>query len=615
MRDAFYTQLLASSPTQVGFNESNQETINSDGLSSTPDEGFDIVDDDRRNTHNDSVTDVGEIDDAHNCVTESTSTSDTDDSDMAKQIDAAGEGESLLGSDSSDDDERLAKEEEYLIQEVIQGSHNRGACFDNSAGKVFDINNEDNPREHNEFWNSLSPNVRTQENGVLGEEMFKPQRGFASSPEPSFSDFFVSSDEMDAQQTEDDCDDDEMLTTDEDSMSGSESDSSISNASLSTPLLAHYGAAQTDSDQNDTLYDGEELDEDGSLKSAIPLLVIEDLDGRLIYARAGDGEAVFGSDGEFEFAEESEDESSSDEFSDFAQTHSYKAENKTGTDTTLSNTEHSGVDTLDGDTTDELPDEDMPYPRLLVGSVAPKGGKNARRAREIAARCRLLSPRPSSVLTSAGRSTFSRVPSALSMISKVADDQTDASSESPEPVGNAKEAATGAKLFRDAKTREGNFVKPEMGEFMPAMSKSVRRAVIDGSHRAPSPFIDRNRLQHALGRKRQGKGDAEDSLEHALQGSRRLKRKRAPTQNSFHALTNRGPLADLTSQNMSSNPESMDQGSMMDLCDVLDENLLWQEVDSQEPPCDNDDHGELVSRDTHANAKQRGDGILTFIFA
>ena len=75
----------------------------------------------------------------------------------------------------------------------------------------------------------------------------------------------------------------------------------------------------------------------------------------------------------------------------------------------------------DGETTDELPDNDMPYPRLLVGSIAPHGGRNARRAREIAARSRNNSPRVSSRVPSPmtiGHSAR-KVPSTLSNLSLI----------------------------------------------------------------------------------------------------------------------------------------------------------------------------------------------------
>ncbi|WFC93419.1 hypothetical protein MBRA1_000039 [Malassezia brasiliensis] len=284
---------------------------------------------------------------------------------MAKQIEAAGEGESLLGSDDSSDEAHLAEEEKYIIDdELHRSNHHRqegtdGKSEDSYRSESVGTEEELNIDHDSDFWNALSPAAHGTD-ADIGEEMFKPQRGFATSPEPSFSDFFASSDEIDDGK---ETGDDEMLTTDEDTVEESDGSSTISSASVSAPLIAHFGASQQlPGDAEGEHVNEPDADEEKSLKNAIPLLVIEDLDGRLIYARAGDGEAVFGSDGEFEFVGESEDDSSSDDlyggtgygFTGDSSALPHPSRTPGASDT---QTYDAGDD---GDTTDELPDEDMP---------------------------------------------------------------------------------------------------------------------------------------------------------------------------------------------------------------------------------------------------------------
>ncbi|WFD25797.1 hypothetical protein MNAN1_000763 [Malassezia nana] len=303
----------------------------------------------------DDVSDLGElVEDTNNTPTQQSDSelSESDDSDMAKQIEAAGEGESLIGSDDSSNESQLAHEEQYILQDA--SSHRQ----------------DDEVFAEDDFWDSLTPAALSNESqDVIADELFKPQRGFASSPEPSFSDFFNSSDEMDAEQTM--SNDDDSLTANESTEDYDDTSSTISDMGpLSVPLIAHVGSTNGLEDNEHNTGSKDMPSDEAALKNAIPLLVIEDLDGRLIYARAGDGEAVFGSDGEFEFAGESDEESSEDD-----------AVHENGNPTIpshllpkeggLSDADNSGLD--DGDTTDELPDDDMPYPRLLIGSIAPKG--------------------------------------------------------------------------------------------------------------------------------------------------------------------------------------------------------------------------------------------------
>ncbi|GAI98239.1 unnamed protein product, partial [marine sediment metagenome] len=190
---------------------------------------------------------------------------------------------------------------------------------------------------------------------VLEDELFEEQEGFHSSSEPSFTDFFASSDESTPENDDDD------TTTDDDS------DDEISDLEahvLGAPFLAHIATAEELGSGA-----GGEITEVGQFQGQeVPLLVIEDLDGRLIYARAHDGEAVFGSDGEFEFADDSDEDDTDLDLGPGA---------TSWRDWDVGIT---GEWDDEGETTDELPDEDMPFPRLLVGSVAPRGGRSARRA-------------------------------------------------------------------------------------------------------------------------------------------------------------------------------------------------------------------------------------------
>lgn len=521
----------------------------------------------------DDVSDLGEVVDANSRSTSShgeiSDVPDTDDSDMAKQIEAAGEGESLIGSDDSSDESQLAKEEQYMIRDAAR--HRQDV-------NLFDDNN---------VWDSLTPaGLSLERQDVIADELFKPQRGFASSPEPSFSDFFDSSDEMDAQHGT--LNDDEILTTDESSGDYDDTSSTVSEVgSLSVPLIAHMGPShEPDGNKHDFKPEDVPSDE-AALKTAIPLLVIEDLDGRLIYARAGDGEAVFGSDGEFEFAGESDEESSENDTFHGTTNSAHPSHVYPPKEEGVFNADNSLMD--DGDTTDELPDEDMPYPRLLIGSIAPKGGRNARRAREIAARTRcssrLSSPAPST--SNAPTAMTPKKPSSLSNVITIDDDDNGHENPSDRASVEHKDSQSAATHVRETKeptTPKDNDLeesKPMMGQFMPAFSKSVHRAVIDGSHRAPSPFNALHNMQRDLRRKR-SQTAVESSFDRTInQSSQKTKRKRT------YPLSMKAQDADLVnagkqSETLGSSPEPPDStnGEMMDLSDVLDEGLLWQDSTS-----------------------------------
>lgn len=524
----------------------------------------------------DESSDLGETvhnDDGHAFIqSDDSSLSDTDDSDMAHQIEAAGEGESLLGSDDSSDEAHMSKEEQYMIQDELQ-RHQSSLSNEPRTNSTVDVFGGER-----DIWDSISP-AALSDNGqdVVANELFKPQRGFASTPEPSFADFFGSSDEMEANQSGYYENDDEELTTDEDSLSDGDSGSTISDVeSLSVPLIAHVGS--NGYDDNASHPEGEEgVTDAAALDNAIPLLVIEDLDGRLIYARAGDGEAVFGSDGEFEFAGESDEESTDDD--------TYLSKSRHAIPSHVMGHQEGGLSEADGqlddgETTDELPDEDMPYPRLLIGSIAPHGGRNARRARQIAAQSRQSSPRigsPAPSLLSMDNSPQKKKPSTLSNVITLDSDSSETESESGpshEKTGEDNDMASQATASTSNATDTGTS-KPVMGQFMPALAKSVHRAVIDGSHRAPSPFNTLHNMQRDLRRKRSRLQHGEESFDQAVSGPIPWrKRKREP---SFDQPETAEPYGSRMPDTLESSPELQplpDSDQVMDLSEVLDEELL-----------------------------------------
>jgi len=494
------------------------------------------------------------------------------DSDMEAKLKAAGDGESLLGSANSDQDpEEEEEEEQYLIEDTLmreakararaqqngrgggpssrgRGSgHGRSFKKGNSTQRSSESNmDEDDQDADEEEGNdeaddeeegdaaqaaSMSPDtMRLLGLPVLDEdELFEEQDGFHSSSEPSFTDFFGSSDEGDSNARDDD---DE--STDDDLRNSDDEISDLDGGILGAPFLAHFTSTQDGAD----LINGGELiaaGENNELASSllqqpdVPLLVIEDLDGRLIYARAGDGEAVFGSDGEFEFVDDS-DEDDSDEDMTFNGRLGGLDED-TWRELGLG---PSDIGDDSGETTDELPDEDMPFPRLLVGSVAPHGGRAARRARAMAAK---NTPRGRQRSREHSNSVGSSQPNPAAASKEAPTTSTDVSdpdaiiteaSATQDPVQAQKPAksstngeefaaeSSGAKPAQpttpEAKettlpalpsSAAPEYPKPEMGSFMPASAKSVHRAVLDGSRKAPSPFASRLALQsRGLSRKR-----------------------------------------------------------------------------------------------------------------
>ena len=608
-------------------------------------------------------------------------TSDSD-TEMEKKLLEAGDGESLLGSAESDEDNE--HEEKFIIRDALKreararakalrdsgripddgaggssghdwsrkgdaehraraaairhGSHSNpstsargdgqsgsGTTGDDAEGEA---DAEDEGDDHDADLLSLSPDTfRLYGLPDIEDELFEQQEGFHTSSEPSFTDFFESSTDSEMGAGDGARDDDDEFTTD------SEEDEDISDIEggvLDAPLIAHIGTTQgqTNGDSAGT----NSLEASGEIRPEVPLLVIEDLDGRLIYARAGDGEAVFGSDGEFEFVDDSEDDSTDYEY-DERGNRSHRDWNPFGL---LAPPED------DGDTTDELPDEDMPYPRLLVGSVAPRGGRNSRRARAMAAQSRRLSPAggvgsalpsptathpgslplvladadgskgegaqessasppeppmevdltistealardPEGTLRAAAEALGVSVEEAAALIAGVEVSQftneagsdgaqqiSASSSGSTSTDGTAASTSQGTPKTPEVQ-RSADFIKPEMGRFIPTSSKSVHRAVIDGSRKAPSPFSGKRSLQKkGLAKKRPAA--RRSSLD--VHMAKRLRR--------FSSAGASGSAIEDLSEIAGSSPEP-EQIDPMELDDVVDSDMLWRGGNSKSP--------------------------------
>ncbi|PWN19302.1 hypothetical protein BCV69DRAFT_50135 [Microstroma glucosiphilum] len=544
--------------------------------------------------------------------------SDFSDDDMAAKLQAAGDGESLLGSGDSDDGQE-DDEERYIIADAAKAEskanarlerlklleakraeqRRRRATNSNGNRSQFEEDAQDGDIEDlqmgdaEEDFGSLSPEtMRLLGLPVLEDELFHEQEGFHSDSEPSFSDFFGS----DGEGIQPD-DDDELTsfdTSDED-----DDISDLEDALVGEPFLAHVGAVDPAGgtsavDLAAAMQAGVDI-----ARQDIPLLVIEDLDGRLIYARAGDGEAVFGSDGEFEFVDSDEDDDSDDDDIGHAldardprwATPGWRAAGRGRED-------DAQVFEDDGDTTDELPDEDMPFPRLLVGSVDPRGGRTSRRARAMAAQLRRLSPNGTSAGGKRGQDSAA-VPAddATSSVGSSTTPATEVDVPFP-PVaesskqGQAKANVDGAEASGStatavplppatpsakdrsatshaslAKSAQGS--RPEMGSFMPSSSKSVHRAVIDGSSQAASPFTSKYSLQRkGLAGKRRPRRSSFSSHD-----TKRMRRSSLPIGSGDHF-----------SEAVLSSPETIKTPAPlpMDLDDVVDASMLWRSGDSSD---------------------------------
>lgn len=134
------------------------------------------------------------------------------DGEMARKLEAAGDGESLLGSAASDGDNHDTDEEEerYIIQDVARRkarpSVKRRSKYgqDGSQGGDGEDYNELNQYIDAES-GSLSPEIlRRLGLDEYEDDLFAPQDPFHSSSEPSFTDFFGSDSEQDQGAIDDD---------------------------------------------------------------------------------------------------------------------------------------------------------------------------------------------------------------------------------------------------------------------------------------------------------------------------------------------------------------------------------------------------------------------------
>ena len=595
------------------------------------------------------------------------------DTEMERKLAEAGDGESLLGSGASGEDTE-EEEERFIIQDAldrhskakarlqhrVSSDRRRHGSERDSASKSdlqhrarsiairqhdsqdtrgdeaeADVEDQDDEDDADVDLLSMSPDtLRMYGLPVIEDELFEEQEAFNSSSEPSFTDFFETSTDSEAEIADalnENADDDDEFTTDSDE---DHDISDLEGGLLDAPLIAQIGTASDDPNAP-----AEDVAPNGALqpKPEMPLLVIEDLDGRLIYARAGDGEAVFGSDGEFEFVDDSDDDSADWEFDQGGNRLWGGARGHGG---------FLGAPEDDGDTTDELPDEDMPYPRLLVGSVAPRGGRNARRARAMATNSRRLSPAAPSSLPSpslphsaqvfnASDSSVnsSKIEPSASRVSPISSDEQ-ASNEigitisteqlARDPQGTLKAAAaalgvtveeaatlvagvqlpssgndedasasasasshgsaegSGATLLDSAmappktpdQQRIANVVKPQMGSFMPTSAKSVHRAVIDGSRKAPSPFSGKRSLEKKGLAKKRRAARRSSLLDEGL-SAKRLRR--------FSSANDAASALDEYSEMAPSSPEPIAEVDPMELDDVVDSSMIWRGTGSKSP--------------------------------
>lgn len=528
------------------------------------------------------------------------------DGEMAKALEEAGDGESLLGSAASDRDEGGTDEEEerFIIQDIAQKQARRKSRRSSTSAAHEDSRDEEGDVDNDFRDGTLSP--RTMEQlGLDGfdDDLFAPQDPFHSSSEPSFTDFFGSGSEDETGDGADASlehrpDDNELTTDDEDSDVTDISD--LDESMLSAPFLAREALAAGASTQ--VAGGGADM-----VGADVPLLVIEDLDGRLIYARAGDGEAVFGSDGEFECIDDSDEEDTDEDMDGLA--FDYRGnEPGRGWRSRESRANESALDTDEGDTTDELPSEDMPFPRLLIGSVAPNGGRNARRARALAAKSKAITRGRSAARLRevAGHTLAAPIDTAALSVPTTPEERvqeidfsisTEALARDPQGTlelaaktlgltaeevarlvagiqegtsSNAKTAEEEAAAAAAAPT-ETPASKPKMGSFMPTSFKSVRRAVIDGNRQAPSPFSSRYSVQ------KRGLANHTRRPSIATPSSKRMRRSSTLDGNS------QLDVAEDTSEVLSSN-EGSPVINPMELDDVLDASMLWRGSHSSSPP-------------------------------
>lgn len=118
-----------------------------------------------------------------------------------------------------------------------------------------------------------------------------------------------------------------------------------------------------------------------------------------------------------------------------------------------------------------------------------------------------------------------------------------------------------------------NLRAPAMGSFMPTSSKSVHRAVIDGSNQAPSPFTSRH------GTQRKGLASRKHQTSHSTPSAKRIRR------GSLVNPASSSQAAEISeNDNDASSTHEPTEIDEMDLDDVMDASLLWRNSYSSSPP-------------------------------
>ncbi len=438
-----------------------------------------------------------------------------------------GEDDDSDGSDNgvqlmADEEARIIADEEKRLARK-RAKRARRAAADHAWGMGAQGGGEefDSDEERNQWPLATSMSPRTLRalglgKAELGDELFEQQHGFRTDSEPSFTDFFddtepgededdvLSSDGIGADADEDGANS-EALTTDDDS-SLDEGFFALEAAMMTgEPFMVARGQGEGEEEMMEETMEGLlELDSDDAAeaqrRAEMPLLVIEDLDGRLIYARAGDGEAVFGSDGEFEFL--GDDDEDDDDWTDFED----DIYNAIAGPTAMSRRPSAEIEVDDGETTDELPDEDKQFNRLLVGSIAPRGGRRARQQQALAARSRRLSPNAGThsrqrsntggelVAPSIAHSRNSSIQS-LDLAPITPPNEVPPTTVAQKALATPRPSTGGNAGASRPSTPATPHPKPTMGSFTTS-ANSKHRAVIDGLRQAPSPFSLHNRVRN-----------------------------------------------------------------------------------------------------------------------
>ncbi|CEH13194.1 hypothetical protein CBOM_01132 [Ceraceosorus bombacis] len=321
--------------------------------------------------------------------------------------DVPSDGDSLLGSGESDTERGMNtdEEEQYIIQRALRkeahkrhmqaqrgstrsldrrnsvGMNSRGTSglpgphqsvhlSGGRQGRASTIDGDDEESQHRaRRHHSMSPDtMRSLGIDEVTDELFEPQEVFGSSSEPSFTDFFASD-------------------------TGSDSDHSVG-----IHLSPHEDDDELTDDNESDIHLGDLSEPDGSVRDPT------------LFAQIGDADAMALLDAQADAASNAVGNTQVPLASKSTVPAAASASQMVPL-LVIEDLDEEASQVYDdsGDTTDELGDEEMPFPRLLVGSVAPRGGRNTRRARAIAAAKsrRISSATATATATPAARSSNS----------------------------------------------------------------------------------------------------------------------------------------------------------------------------------------------------------------